>query len=110
MDQNQQIEISLDEMFENFEKYGRDEYFLIDVRPEDERKAEGHIEFDDLRIHVTEIFENLEKIPKDKTIIFYCRSGGRSLFATNALRETREFKRVLNLKGGILEYNNKKFK
>ncbi len=44
------------------------------------------------------------KIPKDKTVVFICRSGGRSGNAT-AMAKDQGFANVYNMKGGMLLWN-----
>lgn len=76
---------------------------LLDVRTPQEY-AEGHIagainidvQSDDFQPAAT------QKLSKDSTILVYCRSGRRSLDAAEIL--TRLGYRVINLKGGILDW------
>lgn len=78
---------------------------LIDVRQAEEYKGElGHIPNSRLMVLDT-IPVRLDEIPKDKPIVFICRSGGRSARAAayalqNGLQE------VYNLKGGMLLWND----
>lgn len=76
---------------------------LLDVRTPQEY-ADGHIA-GALNIDVqADDFQQLAEkgLSKDSTILVYCRSGRRSLDAAEIL--TRLGYRVVNLKGGILDW------
>jgi hydroxyacylglutathione hydrolase len=76
----------------------RDKVAIIDVRRDDER-AGGYIP-GSIQIVLDTLPDQMDKIPKDKTIVFVCKSGGRSARATTwALSEG--FKSVYNLRGGM---------
>ena len=78
---------------------------LIDVRQPDEFTGElGHIPNAKLIVLDT-LADHLDEIPKDKTVIFVCRSGGRSGRAT-AFALQNGYKDVYNLKGGMLLWND----
>lgn len=76
---------------------------LLDVRTKDEFR-EHSIE-DAKNISLQELLNNIDEIEayKDKTVIVYCRSGHRSVTACNILAE-EGFKKLYNLKSGILDY------
>lgn len=77
---------------------------LIDVRQPDEFTGElGHIENARL-IPLAMLPEEIEKISPDQTIVFVCRSGGRSARATAFALESG-LSAVYNLKGGMLRWN-----
>lgn len=77
---------------------------LIDVRQPDEYTGElGHIANSELMVLDT-LPDKLDKIPKDKTVVFICRSGGRSARAT-AFALMNGFQSVFNLQGGMLLWN-----
>lgn len=84
-----------------------DSAILLDVRTADEYK-DGHIEGarnidvlkDDFRSAA------ISQLPKDKTIAVYCRSGRRSMKAARTL--AAEGYKVVNLRGGWLEWTGKK--
>lgn len=77
---------------------------LLDVRTPQEY-AEGHIagaininvQYDDFRQRAD------KELSKDSTILVYCRSGRRSMDAAETLTELGY--KVVNLKGGIIEWN-----
>ncbi len=76
---------------------------LLDVRTPEEY-AEGHIA-GAINIDVqSDDFQPTarQELSKDSTILVYCRSGRRSLDAAEIL--TRLGYRVVNLKGGILDW------
>lgn len=78
---------------------------LIDVRQPEEFKGElGHIPGAKLVVLDT-LAEHMNEIPKDKTVVFVCRSGGRSARAT-AFALSQGYKEVYNLKGGMLLWND----
>ena len=70
--------------FNDFEKLKPDETLLIDVREEYEFEEDF---VGGINIPLPELPENLTKMPADKTIVFYCRSGVRSLMAANILKK-----------------------
>ena len=76
---------------------------LLDVRTPQEY-AEGHID-GALNINVqSDDFQQIaeKELAKDSTILVYCRSGRRSMDAAEIL--TRLGYKVINLKGGIIEW------
>lgn len=62
----------------------RDGATLVDVRTDDEFRA-GHVE-GARNIPVHEIEQRWSEIPKDRKVVVYCRSGGRSASAAAALQ------------------------
>jgi rhodanese-related sulfurtransferase len=77
-----------------------EDYLLLDVRTSQEYN-DGHIE-GSLLIPVTELESRLDEIAdyKDSTVLVYCRSGNRSLTASQILIDNG-FTDVHNLLGGI---------
>lgn len=81
------------------------EVVIVDVRQPEEYDGElGHIPTSKLMVLDT-LDETLGQLPKDKTIVFVCRSGGRSARAA-ALAQEMGYKSVYNLKGGMLFWND----
>lgn len=81
------------------------EVCLIDVRQPEEFTGElGHIPNTQL-IVLDVLNESLDQLPKNKTIVFICRSGGRSARAS-AIAQQNGFTSVYNLKGGMLLWND----
>jgi rhodanese-related sulfurtransferase len=82
----------------------KDQVILIDVRQPDEFSGElGHIPGSELMVLDT-LPERIQELPKDKTVVFVCRSGSRSARAT-AFAKSVGYKFVFNLKGGMLLWN-----
>ncbi len=82
------------------------DYVLVDVRRPDEYTRE-HIPGAQL-IPLHEIEARLGEIDSDKTPIFYCRSGKRSMTAATFARDSGWFQSdVFNLAGGITAYHGK---
>ncbi len=82
------------------------ETFLLDVRTSGEYQS-GHLANATL-IPVQEMEQRLAALPSDKerTILVYCRSGNRSVSAAKILGR-QGYKKILNLKGGILEWTRR---
>ncbi|KCZ72772.1 Rhodanese-related sulfurtransferase [Candidatus Methanoperedens nitroreducens] len=85
------------------EMIDRGEIFILDVRTQEEYDA-GHIE-DSTLIPVQVIDKRLDEIPKDKKILVYCRTGHRSVQASEIL-VNNGFKEVYNMKGGIIGWTD----
>jgi rhodanese-related sulfurtransferase len=77
---------------------------LIDVRQADEFVDDlGHIANAELIVLDT-LPDKLSSIPKDQTVVFVCRSGGRSARATS-FALMNGYSHVYNLKGGMILWN-----
>ncbi|MDD5474678.1 MAG: rhodanese-like domain-containing protein [Candidatus Methanoperedens sp.] len=85
------------------EMIDRGEVFILDVRAQEEYDS-GHIKGSTL-IPVLDLGKRLKEIPRDKKILVYCRSGHRSLQASEIL-VNNGFAQVYNMKGGIVEWTN----
>ncbi|RED48305.1 rhodanese-like domain-containing protein [Seonamhaeicola aphaedonensis] len=82
---------------------------LIDVRTPKEFE-EGHIKNANNIDFYSETFkEEITKLDPNKTLLLYCRSGGRSGKTSKILQELG-FKKVYDLEGGILKWKEKGFK
>ncbi|MBK9040533.1 MAG: rhodanese-like domain-containing protein [Bdellovibrionales bacterium] len=93
------VDISPEELFEK-----RSHVKLIDVRESREFTDElGHIHGAEL-ITLNLIPEKIGEVPRDTTVVFICRSGGRSAQAT-AFALENGFSSVYNMKGGMLLWN-----
>ncbi|HKX13240.1 MAG TPA: rhodanese-like domain-containing protein, partial [bacterium] len=75
--------------------------FLLDVRNPDEHQL-CRIEGATL-IPLDSIEAKAAEIPKDRPVYVYCRSGNRSRQAIQCL-ETLGFNNLVNVDGGLLEY------
>ena len=81
-----------------------DDVIIVDVRQPDEFTGElGHIPSAQLMV-LDELEETIDQLPKDKTVVFVCRSGGRSAKAT-AIALDHGFTHVFNMKGGMILWN-----
>lgn len=84
----------------------KDKIKLVDVRQPEEYTGElGHIPGTELVVLGT-LPEHIQNLPKDQTIVFVCRSGGRSAQAT-AFAKSQGFTEVYNMLGGMLLWNEK---
>jgi adenylyltransferase/sulfurtransferase len=82
----------------------REDFFLLDVREPNEYQI-GRIPGSTL-IPLGEVPRRLDEIPRDKEIIVQCKVGARSARAAQFLRQ-QGYKRVRNLKGGILDWSDR---
>lgn len=77
---------------------------LVDVREISEFTGElGHAPKSELVVLST-LPEKLKSLPQDKTIVFICRSGGRSAQAA-AYAKQQGYQNVHNMLGGMLLWN-----
>lgn len=77
---------------------------LVDVRQPEEFTGDlGHVPGAQLIVLDT-LEDRLNELPKDKTVVFICRSGGRSGRAT-AFAKAMGFVSVFNMKGGMILWN-----
>ena len=79
----------------------KDEFILLDVREPNEFDR-GHIPGAVL-MPLGRLTDNLQHFKREREIVVYCRSGGRSSRAAEILRQAG-FGNVLNLTGGILAW------
>lgn len=79
--------------------------YMVDVRQPEEYTGElGHVK-DAVLIPLGELPSKIKTLPSNKTIVFICRSGGRSAQAC-AFAKQQGFNEIYNMKGGMLEWNN----
>ena len=80
-------------------------YTIIDVRTPEEY-AEGHIQ-GALNINVkSEAFvTEIENLSKSDTLLVYCRSGRRSLYASQVM-VSFGFQKIYDLEGGFLNWES----
>lgn len=77
---------------------------ILDVRTPEEF-ASGHIDnAQNIDWQNENFVKNTEKLNKNKPVYVYCRSGKRSLKASEKLEELG-FKKIYNLDGGYLKWN-----
>lgn len=76
---------------------------LVDVREPREWAVADLTDYERVRIPVGEFLARMDELPQDQEIVVYCRSGGRSGQAVQALLRAG-YPRVLNMAGGILRW------
>ncbi len=77
---------------------------LIDVRTPNEFKS-GHIKNAlNINYYDQDFSQQISKLDKLKPVYVYCRSGVRSKYSSEILKKLG-FKKIYNLKGGILNWN-----
>ena len=81
------------------ELIAREGTLVVDVR-EPHEYSSGHIPGARL-VPVSRIEDRWQDIPRDKTVIVYCSSGGRSRSACRFLSQQKGYTSLLNLTGGI---------
>lgn len=80
------------------------ELILIDVREISEYNGElGHAPNSELMV-LSSLPAKIKSLPKDKPIVFICRSGGRSAQAA-AFAKSEGYTQVYNMTGGMLLWN-----
>ena len=94
--------ITPDEVKSLIETKSAQEYCLLDVRQRMEH-GQGRLPGSVL-IPLGDLNARAGELDKKKKIIVYCRSGNRSVSATNFLRGIG-FDKALNMTGGIIRYN-----
>ena len=80
-----------------------EDLFLLDVREPHEREIcniGGEL------IPKDTVAQNLERIPKDREVVVYCRSGGRSDWIARELVGRHGYTKVSNLAGGMLRWSD----
>lgn len=80
-----------------------EDLFLLDVREVHERdicNIGGEL------ISKDTVSNNLDRIPRDKEVVVYCRSGGRSDWVARELVGRHGFTKVANLAGGMLRWSD----
>jgi rhodanese-related sulfurtransferase len=81
---------------------------IVDVRRPDEWIGEfGHIP-DAMHLILDMLPARIQELPKDKTIVFVCRSGARSAQAA-AFALENGLKSVYNMQGGMMEWTKKNY-
>ncbi len=85
------------------EMIDRGEVFILDVRTREEYN-ESHIRGSTL-IPVQELDIRFKELPRDKKILVYCRTGSRSVTASEIL-DKYGFTQIYNMKSGITGWKN----
>lgn len=94
--------ISPDEVRDIIQRGNREGYCLLDVRQPMEN-AQARLPGSVL-VPLGELNTRFGELDKEQPIVVYCRSGSRSVSATNFLLG-EGFSKVLNMSGGIMRYN-----
>jgi len=82
----------------------REQTVIVDVRRPDEFTGElGHIPGAKLVVLDT-LPESLDQLPKDRPIVFVCRSGARSGRAAS-FAKSKGWTNCFNMKGGMILWN-----
>jgi len=84
---------------ELFQKLGKKDLFLLDVRDIKKRMTQGHIPGSH-HIYVGELPEHINEIPKDRPIYVYCDAGYKGSLAASLLA-MRGYDKVTNVLGGM---------
>jgi rhodanese-related sulfurtransferase/rubrerythrin len=98
--------LSSDDLRAYVEKNQEKDYLLIDVR-QPEEYTKDHIPGAVL-MPLMEFQTKVFSLPSDRDMVFYCHSGGRSMFAADLAAEAEVTeKKIYNLEGGILAWDGK---
>ena len=100
--QQQMAEISATELKQRLEN-GED-IQIIDVR-ESQEVAIARIP-DTVHIPLGQVVARLSEIDSSRDTVVYCKMGGRSARAIEALRQSGFTGKLTNLKGGIIAWSN----
>lgn len=79
-------------------------YVFLDVREEWEQPKVN--KFKAIEIPIDDLDNEYTLIPKDKKVVVFCQSGGRSQQAIQFLTDNYGFNNLINLKGGIQNYGS----
>jgi rhodanese-related sulfurtransferase/rubrerythrin len=100
-------ELNSEELRTLMDKKPEGEYVLIDVRQPAEYAA-GHIPGAHF-LPLSELETRLFDLPADRDLVFYCRSGARSMAAAALAAEAEVTEKgIYNLRGGILAWDGKR--
>jgi len=83
------------------------DFVILDVRTPEEFATGFIAGAINLDFKSAEFSGKADELDKTKSYLVYCRSGGRSAKAMTMMKE-KGFKRVYNLRGGIIEWNAQK--
>jgi adenylyltransferase/sulfurtransferase len=84
----------------SWQESGKD-HVLIDVR---EPYEYGIAQMGGELIPLASVTESTSRIPRDRPVVVHCRSGVRSAKAIRQLEDEHGYDNLLNLTGGILEW------
>ena len=92
-------DIKPEELRRYIREHNEKDFLLIDVRQPGEYE-QGHIPGARL-LPLPEFVATMDLLPRDKDLVFYCHSGGRSMAAAMMADEERGTAGIYNLDGGI---------
>jgi sulfur-carrier protein adenylyltransferase/sulfurtransferase len=95
-------EITSNELKQRLDK--GDDIQLIDVR-EDNEVAVGRIP-NSVHIPLAQVLTRTNEIDPNRETVVYCKMGGRSARAIDALQRSGFQGKLVNLKGGIIGWSN----
>lgn len=81
----------------------RQDVHILDVRTKHETEEEKARIKNAQMIPINELRDRINEVPKDKPVMTICRSGKRSVLASDILREAG-WKQVANIQGGLLRW------
>lgn len=81
-----------------------DDIQIIDVR-EDDEVAVGRIP-NSVHIPLGQVLNRMDEIDANRETVVYCKMGGRSARAVDALQRSGFEGKLINLKGGIIGWSN----
>lgn len=87
--------------------HAEENFLLIDVRSAAEYEHDGHVVGSRL-LPLHALPQRLEELPRDKKLVFICRSGNRSLVACEQLARLG-FADVVNVSGGMVAWKRAGF-
>ncbi len=82
---------------------------IIDVRTEAEFSEEHLPGALHMNVNQPDFKEKIQLLSKDKPVLVYCRSGGRSMKAAELMEELG-FKAIYNLEGGMIAWKKEQEK
>jgi rhodanese-related sulfurtransferase/rubrerythrin len=104
MEQTRIHNITPEELKKLIEEHRESDYILLDVRQAEEY-TQAHIPGAKL-IPLPELESRLREIPGDRELVFYCRSGSRSLAGATFVTDSEiAHGTIYNLAGGITAWN-----
>ncbi len=96
-------EINPEELRRYINNHNEKDYLLVDVRQPGEYE-EGHLPGARL-LPLPELVRKMDTLPQGLDLVFYCRSGARSLAASVIAEEEYGTTGIYNLNGGILSWD-----
>lgn len=90
------------ELYETLDQ--EDAPLVVDVRSPEEYRFDGHITGSRL-LPLPVLLQRAAELPKDRPIVFVCRSGNRSHIACEQLAG-QGFSNVINMTGGMIGWHS----